>query len=193
MALIQGIVENLENNKCFTGDLKETVKNAAKTVKNKIFSMRSLLWSVKNVVAPAAMAYATGGMSVIPSLISFFSSFNTEDKKKELLEKITGKDAEEFIKEAFSTHINTEQFSAVREFRNSFKSLIEATGRKRIVVLIDDLDRCLPEHIIENLEAIKLFLNVEKTAFVIAADQSIVSEAIKKQYGEKLASREKVI
>lgn len=191
MALIQGIVENLENSKCFTGDLKETVKNAAKTVRNKIFSMRSLLWSVKNVVAPAAMAYATGGISVIPSLISFFSSFNTEDKKKELLDKITGEDAEEFIKEAFSTHINTEKFSAVREFRDSFKSLIEATGRKRIVVLIDDLDRCLPEHIIENLEAIKLFLNVEKTAFVIAADQSIVSEAIKKQYGEKIGIERK--
>lgn len=191
MALIQGIVENLENSKCFKDDLKETVKNAAKTVKNKIFSMRSLLWSVKNVVAPAAMAYATGGMTVIPSLISFFSSFNTEDKNKELLEKITGKGAEEFIKEVFSTHINTEQFSAVREFRDSFESLIKATNRKRIVVLIDDLDRCLPEHIIENLEAIKLFLNVEKTAFVIAADQSIVSEAIKKQYGERVGIERK--
>lgn len=186
MALIQGIVENLENSRCFTGDLKETVKKAAKTVKNKIFSMRTLLWSVKNVLAPAAMAYTTGGASFIPSLISFFGSFNTEAKRKELLEKITGGDAEEFIKEAFNTHINTEQFSAVREFRDSFKSLIEATGRERIVILIDDLDRCLPEHIIENLEAIKLFLNVEKTAFVIAADQSIVSEAIKRQYGEKI-------
>lgn len=186
MALIQGIVENLESSRCFTGDLKETVKKAAKTVKNKIFSMRTLLWSVKNVVAPAAMAYATGGASFIPSLISFFGSFNTEDKKKELLEKITGEDAEDFIKEAFNTHINTEQFSAVREFRDSFKSLIKATGRERIVILIDDLDRCLPEHIIENLEAIKLFLNVEKTAFVIAADQSIVSEAIKSQYREKI-------
>ena len=186
MALIQGIVENLENSRCFTGDLKETVKKAAKTVKNKIFSMRTLLWSVKNVLAPAAMAYTTGGASFIPSLISFFGSFNTESKRKELLEKITGGDAEEFIKEAFNAHINTEQFSAVREFRDSFKSLIEATGRERIVILIDDLDRCLPEHIIENLEAIKLFLNVEKTAFVIAADQSIVSEAIKRQYGEKI-------
>lgn len=85
MALIQGIVENLENSRCFTGDLKETVKNAAKTVKNKIFSMRTLLWSVKNVLAPAAMAYTTGGASFIPSLISFFGSFNTEAKRKELL------------------------------------------------------------------------------------------------------------
>lgn len=36
---------------------------------------------------------------------------------------------------------------------------------KRIVVLIDDLDRCQPERIIETLEVIKLFLSVKKTTF----------------------------
>ena len=51
-------------------------------------------------------------------------------------------------------------------------------------MLIDDLDRCLPRHIIDNLEAIKLFLNVPKTAFVIAADSYIVSNAIKSEYRE---------
>lgn len=40
----------------------------------------------------------------------------------------------------------------------------------------------MPRHIIDNLEAIKLFLNVPKTAFVIAADQYIVSNAIKSEY-----------
>lgn len=54
--------------------------------------------------------------------------------------------------------------------------------KDQIIILIDDLDRCLPRHIIDNLEAIKLFLNVPKTAFIIAADESIVSGAIRSEY-----------
>ena len=50
------------------------------------------------------------------------------------------------------------------------------------MVLIDDLDRCSPERIIDNLEAIKLFLNVEQTAFVIGADPRIVRHAIATRY-----------
>ena len=186
MALIQGIVEKLESNTSITKECIGAVRQLAKTVKEKIFSMRTLLWSVKNIVAPAALTYTTGGLTILPSLLSFFESYNSDEKKKELADALTGKDAETFLKKALNTHINADQFSAVREFRESFCELIEATGKERIVILIDDLDRCLPQHIIDNLEAIKLFLNVEKTAFIIAADQNIVSNAIMRQYGEKL-------
>lgn len=186
MALIQGIVEKLESNTSIKKECIGAVRQLAKTVKEKIFSMRTLLWSVKNIVAPAALTYTTGGLTILPSLLSFFESYNSDEKKKELADALTGKDAETFLKKALNTHINADQFSAVREFRESFCELIEATGKERIVILIDDLDRCLPQHIIDNLEAIKLFLNVEKTAFIIAADQNIVSNAIMRQYGEKL-------
>lgn len=186
MALIQGIVEKLESNTSIKKECIGAVRQLAKTVKEKIFSMRTLLWPVKNIVAPAALTYTTGGLTILPSLLSFFESYNSDEKKKELADALTGKDAETFLKKALNTHINADQFSAVREFRESFCELIEATGKERIVILIDDLDRCLPQHIIDNLEAIKLFLNVEKTAFIIAADQNIVSNAIMRQYGEKL-------
>jgi len=62
-----------------------------------------------------------------------------------------------------------------------------ASDIESLVVLIDDLDRCSPERIIENLEAIKLFLNVDHTAFVIGADPRIVRHAIPwkyKQHGD---------
>lgn len=186
MALIQGIVDKLEGNKSFKGNVKRKVKQAAKTVKDKLLSMRTLLWATKNVAVPVGLAWLTGGASIVPNLISFFRSFNSDEKRKELVDNLTGNDAESFLSEAFRTHIDAHQFSALREFREEFKKLIDATGRDRVVILIDDLDRCLPEHIIENLEAIKLFLNVDKTAFVIAADEEIVSGAIKRQYGNMI-------
>ena len=51
-----------------------------------------------------------------------------------------------------------------------------------MIVLIDDLDRCQPDRIIETLEAIKLFLSVKKTVFVIAADNNVIQYAIRKKY-----------
>lgn len=51
-----------------------------------------------------------------------------------------------------------------------------------IVVLIDDLDRCLPETTISTLEAIRLFLFLKNTAFVIAADDEMIKHAVKKHF-----------
>lgn len=50
---------------------------------------------------------------------------------------------------------------------------------KRVAVLVDDLDRCLVDTVVETLEAIRLFLSVPGMSFVIAADEERVAEAIR--------------
>lgn len=70
----------------------------------------------------------------------------------------------------------------IRSFRSDFARLLADTDLRALVVLIDDLDRCEPTRLIENLEAIKLFLAVPKMAFVIAADERIVRHAIASRY-----------
>lgn len=51
-----------------------------------------------------------------------------------------------------------------------------------LVVLIDDLDRCLPETTISTLEAIRLFLFLKNTAFVIAADNDMIKHAVRRHF-----------
>jgi len=51
-----------------------------------------------------------------------------------------------------------------------------------LVVLIDDLDRCLPEIAISTLEAIRLLLFMDHTAFVIAADEAMIKHAVKRHF-----------
>lgn len=64
-------------------------------------------------------------------------------------------------------------------FRDDFAAATSnADYLTRVVVLVDDVDRCLPEVAIPVLEAIKLFLSVPKMAFVIAADEEAVVDAI---------------
>lgn len=73
---------------------------------------------------------------------------------------------------------------SVREFHEDFAALLEAAGIKRLVVFIDDLDRCVPDTIIETLEAIKLFLFAPKTAFIIGADERLVQYAVRRRFPE---------
>jgi predicted KAP-like P-loop ATPase len=57
-----------------------------------------------------------------------------------------------------------------RDFHEEFKLLVEELDRP-VVVLVDDLDRCQPEQVLDVLHAIRLFLSVPGTAFVIATDE----------------------
>jgi hypothetical protein len=52
----------------------------------------------------------------------------------------------------------------------------------RIMVFIDDLDRCLPEKAVELLESIKLFLDLEGYLFVIGIDKEVVKKGISYRY-----------
>lgn len=68
-------------------------------------------------------------------------------------------------------------------FREEFAELLEKLPEiKRVIVVVDDLDRCLPTSVIATLEAIKLFLSVPKMAFVLAYDDRLVTHAIAERY-----------
>lgn len=55
---------------------------------------------------------------------------------------------------------------------------------RRIVMLIDDLDRCLPSKVVEVLESIKVMLDVPGFIFVLALDELVVEQAIQSYYGQ---------
>lgn len=68
-------------------------------------------------------------------------------------------------------------------FREEFQSVMaDLDGIRRVVVLVDDLDRCLPATVVDALEAVKLFLSVPKMGFVIAADRRLVAISIADRY-----------
>lgn len=82
-----------------------------------------------------------------------------------------------------------EQLTSTEQFEEHFRRVLQrALGRGdqalgRLVLFVDDLDRCLPEKAVEVLEAIKLFLEVEGTAFVLALDREVIRQGIELYYG----------
>jgi hypothetical protein len=51
-----------------------------------------------------------------------------------------------------------------------------------LIAFIDNLDRCLPDVAISTLEAIRLFLFMPRTAFVIAADEDMIRHSVAKHF-----------
>lgn len=66
-------------------------------------------------------------------------------------------------------------------FRAEFGEILTQL-EKTLVVFVDNLDRCLPSNAIHTLEAIRLFLFMPRTAFVVAADEDMIRHAVAQHF-----------
>lgn len=178
-ALIEAILKAFESNKTLPRKAKTKIKKLAKSVN----WMRVIGFGLKNIAVPIATASITGGASIGAQIFDWAKGLADEPQK--ITEAIKNADYNDFKKKFLKEEEKIEeQYQVVRKFRDDFKDLLREANITKLVVLIDDLDRCLPDRIIDNLEAIKLFLNVENTAFVIGADSRIVRDAIRHRYAD---------
>ena len=91
--------------------------------------------------------------------------------------------SEDEIKKVFETLKSEEtKRTEIKNFRKTFKEVFEDCKGERLVVFIDELDRCTPDTILDIFEAIRLFLYVPGTTFIIGADERLVSYAVKTKY-----------
>jgi len=126
-------------------------------------------------------------------LIEFQKEDGLEEKGKTLLRNVVklGTDAvlrkttTMTLKEAeslFESSVGIK--STLRDdFEAAIDECLEDGGR--LVVFIDDLDRCLPEKTIEILEVLKLFLDVPKCIFVIGVEKEAIERGIEVRYKSK--------
>jgi KAP family P-loop domain len=67
--------------------------------------------------------------------------------------------------------------AAFLELERAFGDL-SAGGVTRVVVFVDDLDRCLPSNALDVLESMKLFFDLPGFVFVVGLDEDVVERAI---------------
>lgn len=103
----------------------------------------------------------------------------------DILNKLSTADYEDYIKKQNENTDPDEILkNDIQEFHLAFEELIKETNLKKIVVFIDDLDRCSPDTVIGTLEAIKLFLFAKNTAFIIGADERLIKHAVRRRFPE---------
>jgi predicted KAP-like P-loop ATPase len=177
-ALLSSILIQLGEHKKFGAKAKDWAVRLLKRLK--WMEMGKL--AIKHIGIPIVAAAATGGLAAAPMAVAALASTVVGSPLGK-----TGADDDTAVPEInWSSLIEASpekpDLMGVRKFRDDFEKMLAKTGISVLVVLIDDLDRCLPERLIETLEAIKLFVSVPRTAFVIGADPRIVRHAISTRY-----------
>lgn len=173
-AIMEALLKTMESNEKFKS-------KAGKEIKALLKRVNWFKLGTKAISYGTPLIASIGLANPLPFLLNVASDI-TSDKDK-LVDTI--KNAANGVENIRENYLNDEKKSTVeniRQFRKEFQDMLEKTEIDNLVVLIDDLDRCNPDRIIETLEAIKLFLLVKNTTFIVAADENVIQYAIKNKY-----------
>ncbi|EGR1075822.1 NTPase KAP [Vibrio cholerae] len=175
IALIEGIVSGLI-------EKRPALTKAATTVKD-VFHRIDWLKLAKRaggllVTASTGIPTIDQVQSLVGSLQSIVNNPIELATKENILAAI--EDAKGILKPGEAKNVPEE----VEAFRKAFDDLLKEAGVKQLIVLVDDLDRCLPDTAIETLEAIRLFVFTARTAFVVAADEAMIEYSVRKHFPE---------
>lgn len=88
----------------------------------------------------------------------------------------------------FST-TDSEEYRQINRFEHDFAAAVrEFVGEDgRLVVFVDDLDRCTPEAALTVLESLKLFLGESRCVFVLALDVDVLAAVATNKFGGALS------
>lgn len=83
---------------------------------------------------------------------------------------------------------DAEQYRQINRFENDFRDAVEefVGPDGRLVIFVDDLDRCTPESAMTVLESLKLFLGESSCVFVLALDLDVLAAIATSKFGEAL-------
>lgn len=129
----------------------------------------------KRVVAAAGIVLADGILSpfgVGPSQIG------------EVYDKLSSKDDQISYKSILEKW--EREADDIGETEKAFKKLVDAAAQeqsgRRILICVDNLDRCSPENVVKLLESIKVFFNAPGCTWLFAMDSDVVAGYINKKY-----------
>lgn len=166
-ALIGTILDEINEKKKPTAKAKDIIKRLYKKIDLIKLASKSFKYGIDFTV--------TGGFGTIADL----TITSVLDKLKDEAPEISENQIKDVLETTFT---NSEIRSNLKSFQQDFAKLLKETKIKRLVVFIDELDRCNPDTILETFEAIRLFLFAEGTSFIIGADERQVMYAVRKKY-----------
>lgn len=130
----------------------------------------SLIYTIINSIdTDYSLTNDTDILKTVASIAEFF----TGKKWSNLLESIRGKNLLDEIRKAKSVEKNINDF---------LDSIIKERGN-RLVIFIDELDRCKPSYAVTLLERIKHYFSNDRITFVFSINSKELQHTIKQYYG----------
>ena len=165
---------------CILDQIEERIKDK-ETLKDKFKHLRKSISVFE--LSTALMKNSSSIISLILNPLNFIGV--VENTSKGIVESIEG------IKNRYEAIVSHESLrNDVANFRNDFGKLIEDSDISRVVIYVDEMDRCLPDTILEIFEAMRLFLFTGKVAFVFGADERQIAYAIRQKYSDSIFETE---
>ena len=98
---------------------------------------------------------------------------------------ISVKDAIDTYRELFeSKNLSSIYFDLTQQLSSIVEELKEK-NKERIVIFIDDLDRCLTDKALQVLESIKGFLDMDGYVFVLGLSRDIIEKCVDRKHGKE--------
>lgn len=183
-ALLQAVTKKLSE-EMKRRNIKEKDENLWKRFKK--FAKRVDWFKVSKLTLPLFAGLIPGAMpagALATLLFSVKESIENQENKDENTKAISTNLSNVFS--GFEDILKDEETKSatqqIEELRSDFEKILEKLDIK-LVVLVDDLDRCLPETAVSTLEAMRLLLFVKRTAFIIAADEQMIRNGVRAHFG----------
>lgn len=181
ISFVSSINNFLESSISETDEEKKTVISQAKDelINSGAEICKSL---IKNALV-RGVKHATSGIIDIPAIgedIEGVIEGTVSDSAKEIVNSASA-GVEKLLIERFSEA--SKDTDIIEAFTKNLQSAIESTGKKRLIFIIDELDRCQPSFSVEVLEKIKHFFNCEKVLFILSYNKEQLNQSIKHVYG----------
>lgn len=133
-----------------------------------------LLSIIYEILTSLSVTYDISDITGITNLaVSVFDSI-TGRNTQSLLDKLKVKDPLKAIRE---------QKSLQEKINDFIDEAINERGN-RLIVFIDELDRCKPDYAVRLLERIKHYFSNDRVAFVFSINSQALQHTIRKHYGE---------
>lgn len=179
MALLQKVADKIMEE----SEARKTCVDKAKEFIKRINWLRTAKF-----MAPVATGIITGGAVAGPvgSFIGAVSGLLGQSgmPSQEDLSKI--KESYNLVAPDLQKLLNDKEEKSVPKEIAALRTLFQELLVKlemTLIVLVDDLDRCLPNTAISTLEAMRLLLFIPQTAFIIAADEQMIRNAVRSHFG----------
>ncbi len=159
---------------------KVAVGNASLTEKTKkLFSRVSGVRLLSFLAEGAAMlaGIPTGGLLARGIGVLGNAADGIQDQEEYANLGETAKETKDQVSGLLKSEAKKSPPQQIDAFRKDYGEILEELGQP-LVVVIDNLDRCLPTNAIHTLEAIRLFLFLNNTAFIIAADEEMIRSSV---------------
>lgn len=158
----------------FFHTLIASLEGIANNAKDKKVKEQILVFLKKIAKIPKALLYGIESEIKLPLIFDL---------------KFSGKDfIDQYDKTSEDNDENIAIASIIKEYESTYYNLLQVLNNAvsnldfKIVVFIDDLDRCMPEDAIRLLEGLKVLLDLPNFVFVIALARKVIEQGVRLRY-----------